>query len=397
MNSSVLSVNCQRRYDLERAQIAIVGAGLFGRTLALSLLRKGFATTLFDKDSLDGTSSCAFTGAGMLAPYCELDGSSEIVCRLGRDSVELWADILDGVAAEVFHQKEGTIVLAHPADQMLLTNFHRRIQRKLANQPDPLMWLDGAQVGALEPSLVGRFDRALFAIDEGQIDNRQLMHALATALIEAKCDWKSNALVVSIEPGTRSIGDTGTPVPQTVCQISTGATNYEFDLVIDCRGLGAKAEFDELRGVRGEMLEVEAPDVVLTRPVRFLHPRYPIYIVPRPGRRFLIGATSLECEDYRPISVMSTLELLSAAYSVDPGFAHASIVDTRVNCRPALTNNQPLIRHSAALIQVNGLYRHGFLVTPKLVALLIDWLDARPVDAAFQYLFEEARESVVVS
>ena len=37
----------------------------------------------------------------------------------------------------------------------------------------------------------------------------------------------------------------------------------------------------DLRGVKGEMLVLRCPDVSLRRPVRLLHPRIPLYVVPR--------------------------------------------------------------------------------------------------------------------
>ena len=40
-----------------------------------------------------------------------------------------------------------------------------------------------------------------------------------------------------------------------------------------------------------EIVIVETQEVKLERPVRFLHPRWPLYIVPRENGRFLIGAT----------------------------------------------------------------------------------------------------------
>ncbi len=368
---------------LEHCQIAIVGAGLFGRTLALALLLKGFRVTLFDKDSVAGTESCAFTGAGMLAPYCELETSDPIICALGENATRLWSNIISNLGTEVFLQNSGTIVVSHPTDHALLNQFHARVDKKLVDQSAQLVWLDTAQLADLEPSLMPRFTKALYAVDEGQIDNRQLLSALASALVEHGCEWKADSHVHHIRKVT-------------VTEISVGAARYAYDLVIDCRGMGAKNQLEELRGVRGEMLEVHAPDVVLTRPVRLIHPRYPIYIVPRPGHRFLIGATNIECEDYRPITVLSTLELLSAAYSVDPSFAQASIIETRVNCRPAFNNNQPLIRHSKGLIQVNGLYRHGFLVTPKLVSLLMDLIESKPIETRFAGLFKEEKQVATV-
>lgn len=409
---------------LEHCEIAIVGAGLFGRTLALALLLKGFSVTLFDKDSVAGTESCAFTGAGMLAPYCELETSDPIICALGEDAIRLWSDIISNLGTDVFLQNSGTIVVSHPTDHFLLNQFQARVDKKLVDQSAKLVWLDTAQLADLEPSLMPRFSKALYAADEGQVDNRQLLSALAGALVEHGCEWKADSHVHHIRKVTITEIDesraSDTPalglqypdydedqqadrveyqhhaIPKCRYEISVGAARYAFNLVIDCRGMGAKNQLEELRGVRGEMLEVHAPDVVLTRPVRLLHPRYPIYIVPRPGHRFLIGATTIECEDYRPITVISTLELLSAAYSVDPSFAQASIIETRVNCRPAFNNNQPLIQHSKGLIQVNGLYRHGFLVTPKLVSLLLDFIESKPIDTRFTGLFKEEKQVATV-
>ena len=59
--------------------------------------------------------------------------------------------------------------------------------------------------------------------------------------------------------------------------------------------------------------------------------------------------------------------LLSAAYSVHPGFAEAHIVETVTNLRPAFMDNAPKVRYKDGLIQLNGLYRHGYLLTPRIV------------------------------
>ncbi len=354
-----------------KVEIGIVGAGLFGRTLALRLLKNNFHVTLFDRDAVEGEASCAFTGAGMLAPYCELDSSDPIICALGEDAPGLWSEIVADLPTTVFLQNAGTVVVSHPGDDALLKQLYARVSTKHASQPAQLIWLDADDLLQLEPSLAGRFDRGLYASNEGQIDNRQLLNGLAAALIEKGCNWNSNTEVDSINGS----------------EICAQDKRHNYDFVVDCRGLGAKDQLKELRGVRGEMIEVHAPEVVLTRPVRMLHPRYAIYVVPRPGNRFLIGATSVECEDYRPITVLSTLELLSAAYSLDPAFAQASITETRVNCRPAMPNNQPLVRHSENNIEINGLYRHGFLITPMLVSLVAEWMQTKTVDRRFAHLF----------
>ena len=99
-----------------------------------------------------------------------------------------------------------------------------------------------------------------------------------------------------------------------------------------------------------------------------MHPRYPLYIAPKPDGVFVIGATEIESDDMSPASVRSTLELLSAAYSVHSGFAEARILEIATQCRPTLPDNLPAIRWlQPRVLQVNGLYRHGFLIAPALL------------------------------
>jgi glycine oxidase len=75
-----------------------------------------------------------------------------------------------------------------------------------------------------------------------------------------------------------------------------------------------------------------------------------------------------------PISVRSTLELLSMAYNIHSGFSEARILEMSTNCRPTLTNNLPQIKVDGNFISINGLYRHGFLLSPTLAESLIAYL-----------------------
>ncbi|WP_205187166.1 FAD-dependent oxidoreductase, partial [Burkholderia sp. LMG 13014] len=136
---------------------------------------------------------------------------------------------------------------------------------------------------------------------------------------------------------------------------------------IDCRGLGAKPALPALRGIRGEVARVRAPGIGLTRPVRLLHPRYPLYIAPKQDDLYVIGATEVEGEDMSPVSVRSALELLSAAFSVHPAFGEARILELNAQCRPTLPDHRPaVIWDGASTLAVNGLYRHGFMIAPEV-------------------------------
>ena len=365
--------------------VGIVGAGLMGRLLALRLSEQGWRVTLFDRDNPDGHQSCGHTGAGMLSPVAELESSEPLIAQLGFESLNLWESLLGRLSQPVFFQRAGTVAVAHHLDAPELGHFARMLQVKLAApvlQPwvepmqtgEAIRWrLTSEELSALEPQLGERFRTGIFLPEEGQIDNRQLMPALAQALSKQGVTWHSNTPILSIAPH----------------EVEDAQQSHRFDWVIDCRGLGANADWAQVRGVRGEIIRVHAPEVRLNRPVRLMHPRHPLYVVPRENHNYLIGATSLESEDFRPMTVQSAMELLSAAFTVHPGFAESTLQEMSVNCRPALPDNLPRIELSSGLIRVNGLYRHGFLISPKLAELVCSLMatcSLSEADVAYQSL-----------
>ena len=86
-------------------RVAILGAGLMGRMLAVALTQKEQATaiyrtnnsyqvTLFDKDDEQGHASAAYLAAAMLAPLAESAEASHNIMQLGERSLELWPRFL---------------------------------------------------------------------------------------------------------------------------------------------------------------------------------------------------------------------------------------------------------------------------------------------------------------
>ena len=343
-------------------KIGIAGAGLLGRLLAYKLAAAGWEITLFDCDTRDGTRSCAHVGAGMLAPFAELETAEPLIAELGMAALPLWQALIEVLPEGVFFQQKGTLAVAHQQDRSDLERLADRVARKWTRGP-VVETLSEPGLAALEPELAATFSKGLFFPAEAQLDPRTLLRALDQALTALGVRWFEETPVVEVEDGV----------------IGTENRTHRFDLVIDTRGMGARPDLATLRGVRGELIRVHAPEVGLNRPIRLMHPRYPLYIAPRPGGIFLIGATSIESEDLGPVTVKSCLELLSAAYSLHPGFAEAGVLETAVQCRPAFPDNLPKIGFGDGLIQINGLYRHGFLTAPALVEDVWRLLNNDPV------------------
>jgi glycine oxidase len=318
--------------------VTVIGAGIAGAWQALLFAAAGHDVTLHERSDAAMTQSTSHFAGGMLAPWCEAEASEPIIGRLGIRSLELWR--------EHFPQTpfNGSLVVAHPRDRADFERFarltcgHRR--------------LDARAVTELEPALEGRFRDGLYYAGEGHVEPRQMLPQLHARFAAAG--------------GTLRFNSEADP---TACD----------GIVVDCRGLAARDTQPGLRGVKGEMIVIETDEVELSRPVRLIHPRFPLYVIPRGDGRFMLGATSIEAE-HDGVSVRSALELLSAAYAVHPAFAEARIVEFGAGLRPAFPDNLPRVAIDQQHIAVNGLFRHGFLLAPALAELTLGYVERGVID-----------------
>ena len=343
--------------DQTSSSFAILGAGLMGRLLAVTLARAGHTVTVYEAQDAAYQGGAAHVAAAMLAPLAESAVTEPGVVRMGQHALTRWPQLLAQLELPVFFQQNGTLVVWHRQDAADAARLRLQFETTHAALPTlpAMQTLGSAELAQVEPALAGRFAQGMYLPGEGQLDNRQLLAALVHAMdqLDVAVHWNTPKDTNDFTPGTA-----GQP-----------------DWLLDCRGLGARAQWKELRGVRGEVVRVHAPEVTLQRPTRLVHPRYPIYIAPKEDHLFVIGATEIESDDMSPASVRSALELMSAAYAVHTGFAEARIVEIATQCRPTLPDNLPAIRQSAErVLEVNGLYRHGFMIAPALLDVVLELL-----------------------
>jgi glycine oxidase len=302
----------------------VIGAGVAGLCVATELAARGVEVTVIDRETRPGPHGCSWWAGGMLAPFCEGETAEEPVVRLGQEAAGWW----ERQGVEVI--RNGSLVVALQRDRREIDRFARRTQGHRR--------LDRDALAALEPQIEGRFADGLYFPAEAHLTPRAALAHLRQKL-EA-----TGATFVSGEGKVQG-------------------------LTFDCRGLEAREALQDLRGVKGEMVVLRAPEVTLSRPVRLLHPRYPLYIVPRGDGVFMLGATMIESGERGRPTVRSVLELLSAAYALHPAFGEAELVEIGTDARPAFPDNMPRIRRRGDTIHVNGLFRHGFLLAPALARM----------------------------
>jgi len=320
---------------LTAALITVAGAGVLGLWQALTLARGGHRVRLLEASKEPFENAASRLAGALLGPDCEAEAAPPLVRDLGRESVALWRAVYPGLVAA------GTLAVAGARDRADFARFARLTQHRER--------IEGARLAALEPNLAGRFGEALYFPDEAHM-------AAPDALAFLLAETERAGAGIRFGQGWESGGGD--------------------ELVVDCRGMAARADLPDLRGVRGERLLVRSAEARFSRPIRLLHPRHPIYVVPWGDGRFVIGATVIESEDGGPATVRSALELLGSAYALDPAFGEAEILDMGAGIRPAFPDNIPraVVRDGGRRILVNGAYRHGFLLAPVLAQAVAGFL-----------------------
>lgn len=312
--------------------VTVIGGGVAGLCVAQTLIDRGAQVTLYDRSGTPGPHGCSWWAGGMIAPYCEGESAEEPVVRLGQEAADWWQRKTGTV------NRCGSLVISPTRDHADLRRFGRRTS--------DFQNVSADDIAQLEPDLADRFTKGLYFPTEAHLAPRSALTTLRQSLVDAGVSF------ITQDADPRDYAARG--------------------LTVDCRGFSAKDSLTDLRAVKGEMLILSCHDVTLNRPIRLLHPRIPIYVVPRGDGIFMLGATMIEGLGSRHITARSLLEMLSAVYALNPAFGEAEILETGVDNRPAFSDNLPRIRKSGNLIQVNGLYRHGFLLAPALARMVAE-------------------------
>jgi glycine oxidase len=329
---------------MTQRSIVVAGAGVLGLWQALLLTRAGHRVRLVERSKEPFAQAASFYAGAMLGPFCEAEAQAAEVREPGQEAIGMWSGEVPATRVA------GTLVVAPARDQAELDRFARLTEGHRS--------VGEREIRELEPDLGDRFARGLYYAQEGHMAPLPAMRHLLDAAQAEGCE---------IALGTEW----------------SNAMSPADTLVVDCRGMGARADLKPLRGVRGERIVVRTRDVSFSRPVRLLHPRHPLYVVPWGNGEFMVGATVIESEDESPLTVRSALELLSLAYALHPAFGEAEIVTAGAGVRPSWPDNYPKIVPAGGVIHVNGSYRHGFLLAPVLARLVVDYIAGGSVDPRF--------------
>lgn len=335
-----------------REKVAVIGAGVCGLSCALTLARENYKVTVFDRSGFPGAGASA-AAAGMLTPMGEAGELPFRFVEAGRGAVDIWKDWLVNFAPEAL-VRNGSLVVAQ--DDQILNIEH--FKDTIASQADEWKTLSGSDLRVLEPDLPIHFSSALFFPNDAHLIVDKALYGLVNALLANGCQL---------------IRDEAYP----------GELLDTYDRVIDCRGWTEDHDA-ELLAVTGEAIRLLPHEGFrISRPVRFYSGRALHYLVPQDGDTVILGATMRE--DAHPIQGMARgdglLTLLTAARTFDDRILKGSITDIMSGVRPTYPHKLPKIKWSREnrLISANGMYRHGYLLSPVVAQFICDTLSGRAI------------------
>ena len=325
------------------ADVAVLGGGVAGLTVALAAAGRGLSVVVVD---VPVAGSASRSAAGMLAPSLEgLPAAVLPYALAARDYYPSYlAELTERSGVEVELNRLGILELADRESDLSALQG-RALPTASLLTPRELL--------ALEPSLAPHAGAVLHPLD-GAVNNVALMDALEVA--------------VSEEPRVRRINERAHAVRfSAVAELSTTAgTNISARWLTVAGG----AWVNEVAGlprplpvkpVRGQLLSV------LECPLRHVMyaPRTG-YLVPRSGT-LVVGATVEHSGFVSETTEWGRHELLSVLSRTLPGLRTPTVLEHWAGLRPMTPDTLPILGPDPdvpALIYAGGFSRNGILLAP---------------------------------
>jgi glycine oxidase ThiO len=338
----------------------IVGGGIIGLSLAISLRKQGLRVLIVERGEPGREAS--YAAAGMLA------GSGiEIAPALkamAEESARLYPEFVheleDESGTKVDLREQGTILISHNG---AFPDTTESISVKKLAAIEPGLAGSGifvsAQGGPGEPPLHQQREILAAYLSERSVDPRALVSAAIKAARHRGIDISSGAEVrmVSVDNGR-------------VSGVQTEKSSYSASIVVNCAGAWAGCVTPEqfpVHPVKGHMLAVIG-GAALCHVVR----SESVYLVPRSDGRVVIGST-LENVGYNKETDVNTIQqLFHAALELAPGLRGSKVHEAWTGLRPGTPDELPILGETTAsgYFVATGHYRDGILLAPVTAQIM---------------------------
>ncbi len=349
---------------MKTADVAIIGAGVIGASIAETLSRSsGLRIALLERSEPGCEASNAAAGVLAVASGQARRGVLLELRRLsGAMFPELVGRLQEETGIDVGYRRDGLISLAFTESELLEL---RQLVEHRCTQGLPCAMVTATDVLRLEPAVnPGVCGAAVFPADCA-INSERFVAALIAAAQRSGVDLYR-------QTGVRSVVCTGSAV-----RLDADGECFEAAKVIGAAGawspqlLAACGVKVPVRPARGEMLAVRPA----TWRVRHTLANGEGYLVPRDDGEVLIGSTTTFGGFGKHVTEEGLGLLRARAAAMVPRFGEATEVRRWAGLRPCPTIRRPIIAPLPAMeniILATGHHRNGILLAPMTARLVTE-------------------------
>ncbi len=368
--------------DKTSTDIAIVGGGVIGLTIARALALRGIRDVLLiERGSLGGESSSA--AAGMLAPQAEADLADDFF-HFSCQSRDMYPDF-----ANSLHDESGIDIELDTTGTLYLA-FTEEDERELQHRYDwqtkaglSIEQFDARTARLFEPRISEKVRAALRFPRDIQVENRRLVSALAASNEQFGVTLDKGTTVNSLRLDGRRLKGLETSrgfVATENLVIAGGAWTSKID-VTDQNGSSDKAmPRVRIEPVRGQMLCFESNPRICSHVI--YSPRG--YVVPRRDGRLLAGSTTEHVGFDKRVTADGVHQIMSAAREISPDVGPLPLSDSWSGLRPRAADGLPVLGPCAeidGLFYATGHYRNGILLAPITGELIAEAIVNQTISA----------------
>jgi glycine oxidase len=352
----------QAAQDPTVVDVAVVGAGVIGLSIAWRLALRGLATAVFERATAGAGASLAATG--MLAAAAEHEPGCHDLLALALESQRQWPQFRAALAqsgGDIDFREGGTLVVALSRDEVERLRFRYDLHKRCGL---PTRFIGGPEVRALEPALRPSVAAGLYCADDHQVDPRLVMAALRAAYIAAGGRLCEQCAVTGVElEGGRVAGlvtARGGCRARTVV-LTAGAWTGDLlppGLIVPVRPLKGQA-----LAVRTTRDTGTLAHIVWTEQ---------IHMAPKGDGRLIVGATVEERGFDDAVTAGGLFALLEGARRAFPAIEEMAIEAVWTGFRPSSIDDAPILGPTSipGLVLATGHHRNGYLLAPATASAI---------------------------
>lgn len=355
-------------------EVAIIGGGVMGCSLAYELAKRGVKSNVLEQVRFATGASGAT--AGVISPLWHVDPEVKPMFRLGLRSLELFPSLaaeLSDAGVDPEFQRTGVLKLAFTEAEV------DELRQNLVWQSElglGVGWLSRDEVLRRELEVNPQVMGGVYSPMEGCVRGQQWVDSLVHAA--GRIGYRIGARFhkgVQVTGLTRS-GNRVTGVETTEGDISAGQVVLAAGPWSGIHGKWLPTDAGvqiPVRPVKGQRILLHQPGFLPKSPVR----NFDAYVVPQRDGNVLVGATREEGRFDERVTAEGISQMVASGTLSFPGLADATFVSGRAGVRPATPDGMPILGPVPGidgLCIATGHDAVGIMLSPGTAELMVDYI-----------------------